>query len=164
MDLQQQFKKYFNELEGYGLRSERFYEEYYQGRGQDPEQMISWLRAAFLEGARIMAQDTLDTLGDYGTAVAGVDEPTYTATEMFDGARKNLEQYYRRVMPECYFMSELELKQHCNDMILALVGVDNVDDWWQSKNRAFKNRAPAGVFLEDPEKVYLYLTQHCSGQ
>jgi hypothetical protein len=160
IDLQQQFKKYFNELEAWGLRSERFYEEYYQGAGKDPERMISWLRAAFLEGALVMAQDTLNTLNDYGTAVSGVDKLTHTTTERFDGVRKNLEQYYRSVMPEYYFMSVSELRERCDGMIVALLGDDMADKWWQRPNLAMNSRTPADVFAENPLQVYTYLAGH----
>ena len=47
-----------------------------------------------------MADDTLDTLGDYGTAVAGIDEPKYNATQCFDKARENLEDYFDRVIED----------------------------------------------------------------
>lgn len=56
-NLNESFEKYFNELEGYHLRSERFYEEL---RSMTPERMVEWLRAAFIEGAKCAANDTLN--------------------------------------------------------------------------------------------------------
>lgn len=48
-DLDQKFEEYFHELEGFGLRSERFYDDV---RTADPEIMTRWLRAAFEQGAK----------------------------------------------------------------------------------------------------------------
>ena len=49
-------------------------------------------------------------------------------------------------------------------MILALVGIEFSDRWWDSPNRAFENQTPTNVFLENPERVYSYLISHCDGQ
>jgi len=56
IDLKKEFRKYFNELEGFGIRSEKFYDE---------------REAAYIAGARKMAEATLDPLNDYGCAVSG---------------------------------------------------------------------------------------------
>lgn len=56
------------------------------------------LLAAYWAGARHMAQDTLDTLGDYGTAVSGVETPLRNPTECFDAAHANLMVYYTQVL------------------------------------------------------------------
>lgn len=59
-----------------------------------------FLLAAYLAGARDMAQDTLDTLGDYGTAMCGVEAPLRNPTECFDAAHANLMVYYTRVLDD----------------------------------------------------------------
>lgn len=166
VDLDELFNQYFNQLESFGLRSERFYQDYYHSKGTDPDLMTKWLRAAFQEGARAMAQDTLATLGDYATACSGIDEQNYTATGAFDAAQENLESYYSDVFGKDWIgvtgsLSELEMKNECNRMLAALVGPLLVDNWWQSKNRAFDNQTPAGEWLRNPERVYRYLQSHC---
>jgi hypothetical protein len=94
-DVSEAFNNYFheNEGEGFSLRSERFYEEF----GPEAVKMVKWLKEAFNQGAQAMAQDTLSTLGDYGTAVAGV-EATRTPSQCFDSARENLNTYYAQVL------------------------------------------------------------------
>jgi len=95
--LAQKFEEYFNELEGFGLRAERFYDDVEHA---SPEQMKKWLYAAFIQGARTMAQDTVDTLRDYGTAVAGVEHIKYNATESFDNSADNLMVYYTKILDD----------------------------------------------------------------
>ena len=54
-------------------------------------------------------------------------------------------------------------KQRSNALLIALVGENLVDAWWNSKNKAFDNRTPAGQWIEDPESVYDYLMNHSGG-
>lgn len=100
IDLKAKFNEYFNELEGFSLRSERFYEEFESGimRGG---RILEWLEAAYMRGAQDMAQDTLDTLGDYAAAVAGIEEPRrfrFTPSECYDGVHQELMVYYTKVL------------------------------------------------------------------
>lgn len=97
INLKAKFKDYFNELEGYSFRSERFYAEFESGIMRE-KRILEWLEAAYLRGAQDMAQDTLDTLGDYATAVAGIDEPKRTPTEGYDAAHESLMVYYTKVL------------------------------------------------------------------
>lgn len=94
LDLQKAFNEYFLELEGYHLRCERFYNDVEMA---PPDRMVEWMQAAFMEGARAMANDTIDTLRDYGTSMAGIDSLVYTPTEAFDMAAENLEPYFRQL-------------------------------------------------------------------
>jgi hypothetical protein len=102
LDLQESFDLYFNELEGFGLRSERFLESLSAFTSKDAlaASMTLWLKAAYIRGARDMAQDTLDTLQDYGTACAGVDPAKYSLTDCFDKAHANLHIYYTQVLQD----------------------------------------------------------------
>lgn len=102
VDLKEKFDEYFHELEGYCLRSERFYEtlDAFTSKEALAASMRLWLEAAFIQGARAMAQDTLDTLLDYGTAVAGIDEPKRTPTESYDAAHASLHVYFTQVLKE----------------------------------------------------------------
>jgi hypothetical protein len=103
LDLQEKFEEFFYENEGFSLRAERFYDDYeysFKSGAPNPAIMVKWLQAAFYAGARTMAQDTLDTLGDYATAVAGVNHVQYTSEQAFDTARKNLMTYYTQLFDE----------------------------------------------------------------
>lgn len=103
-DLLARFDEYFNELEGYGLRSERFYDDMKYAKTahcKNRDELLKyWLRAAYLMGARQMATETLDVLGDWGTAMAGVREPLCNPTEKFDEVAAELELFYRDTFTE----------------------------------------------------------------
>ena len=64
------------------------------------EIMTEWLRSAYLAGARTLAQDSLDTLRDYGTAVAGCPEPRRNPTECYDAAADSLMVYYTQILDQ----------------------------------------------------------------
>lgn len=107
IDLKEQFLAYFNEQEGYGLRSERLHDDLIYivwnpgcTSAKRMEIVTKWMEAAYRQGARDMAQDTVDTLGDYATAVAGIDEVVYTREAAFDAAKDNLMVYYTQVLDE----------------------------------------------------------------
>ena len=100
-DLKFKFNEYFMTPEGFSFRAERFYDDVETQRfAQDATLMVKWLEAAFIEGCRTMAQDTLDTLGDYATSVAGIDELLYNRTQAFDAARENLMVYYTQILSD----------------------------------------------------------------
>lgn len=92
----EKFLEYFNESEGFCLRSERFYSEFI-GSDINPDTIVKWLEAAYTEGARAMADDTIHTLRQYGTATAGINQPLYTPTESYDHAAENLAAYYASI-------------------------------------------------------------------
>ena len=101
IDLKFKFNEYFMAPEGFSFRAERFYDAVESQRfAQDATLMVKWLEAAFIEGCRTMAQDTLDTLGDYATSVAGIDELVYNRTQAFDAARENLMVYYTQILSD----------------------------------------------------------------
>lgn len=83
IDLKEEFRKYFNELEGSGIRSERFYDE---------------REAAFIAGARAMAQDTLDTLDDYACATAGLNPELIKPETVYDRVSHGLQVYYTVIL------------------------------------------------------------------
>ena len=101
IDLKKKFEEYFNEQEGFGLRSERFYTDIESQRlREDAVLMTKWLEAAFIQGARAMAQDTVDTLRDYSTACAGIEYPHFTQSKAFGHAADNLMTYYTPLLQD----------------------------------------------------------------
>lgn len=98
LDLEEEFNSYLYEIENFGTREERLFEEFQSGMSY--ARMLQWLEASFKCGAKAIADDTLYTLGVYGTAVAGVNEKVYTSTKAMDAAAENLEYYYHRVFKE----------------------------------------------------------------
>lgn len=90
-----------------------FYEEQYPELGSNRAQAQAmgmegisvdvrdyWMREAYKQGARAMAQDVLDTLADYACAVEGLEPEMVTPAEIFDRARENLFCYTTRVLNE----------------------------------------------------------------
>lgn len=57
-----------------------------------------FVRAAYMEGARRMAQEMLDTLDAYACAVAGIEGAVVTPSEVFERARENLASYCKDVL------------------------------------------------------------------
>ena len=99
IDLKKKFQEYFYELEGFSLRSERFFDEFKFESAQE-QKIIKWLEAAYRQGACDMAQDTVDTLGDYAAAVAGLKSEMVTPDQVYDKARSSLIAYYNDVLDE----------------------------------------------------------------
>lgn len=103
INLDSKFDQWYNEIEGFGLRSERLADDISLIRSNaiTPEKRLEmvkrWLFAAYRQGASDMADDTLATLGDYGTACAGINEVVYTRTEAYDAAAESLREYYKVV-------------------------------------------------------------------
>ena len=90
INLEDEFNSWFNEVEVFGLRSERFFEQinHYRTRESQSELMITWLKAAYLHGIKTAARDSVKTLAVYSTAVEGVDSycKDYTMSGAFDAA------------------------------------------------------------------------------
>lgn len=100
IDLDEKFNEYFHELEGYALRSERFYDslDQFSDKAALAASMKLWLEAAFKEGARVMAQESVDALRDWATAFAGIDEVCYNRTQALDTAAESLMVYYTKIL------------------------------------------------------------------
>lgn len=84
-----------------------FFEEPYPALGKnramtflvnEKGQRDYWMRLAYMAGARMMAQDLLDTLADYAGAVEGLEPEMMTPSEVFDRARENLFAYTTQVL------------------------------------------------------------------
>ena len=97
LDLNAEFREYIDELEGFTLRSERFYAEFEAGIMRE-KRILEWMEAAYIAGAREMAQETLDILGDYACACAGLEPELIKPEEVYDRAHSNLMVYYTKVL------------------------------------------------------------------
>jgi hypothetical protein len=49
------------------------------------------------------------------------------------------------------------LKKKCDIILAAMLGEDNIEKWWQSRNKAFNMMTAQEQFDIDPEIVYNYL-------
>ena len=101
LDINEAFEKFFHELEGHSLRSERFYDDCEISDEQNRHRIMTlWAKELFNAGARAIAKDTLETLDDYATSMAGVDAVRYNLTEAFDIAAVDLHVYYNKILPK----------------------------------------------------------------
>lgn len=55
-------------------------------------------KLAFMAAARIVAQDTIDTLRDYATACAGLNKENVTPEQIYDRVAGSLMVYYTQVL------------------------------------------------------------------
>jgi len=99
MNIDRGFDTYLGELEGHSTRACRLYAEVEAGIMTE-QRIVEWMRAAYQQGARDIAQDTVDTLGDYACAMAGFPEVVYTHEAAFDVAKDSLMTYYTQVLDE----------------------------------------------------------------
>ena len=60
--LREKFQEYFHELEGYTLRSERFYDSLnaFTNKEALAASMVLWLEAAFIQGAKTSKKLNID--------------------------------------------------------------------------------------------------------
>lgn len=96
INLEDEFNSWFNEIETYCLRSERFYEEL---PSMTSHEMLGWLKAAYLHGIKTAAQDSVDTLRDYSTAMYGV-KYVVPADLAFDDSANNLQVYWNNIFKD----------------------------------------------------------------
>jgi hypothetical protein len=50
-----------------------------------------------------------------------------------------------------------------NKIVIALVGIKNADIWWHSPNKAFDNKTPFDVIIDDKNRIEKYLLSHLNG-
>ena len=102
INLEDEFNSWFNAVEVFGLRSERFFQEinYYRTREAQAELMITWLKAAYLHGIKTAARDSVDTLRDYSTSLADIDAYTYNPDEAYAACAVSLDVYWTDVLKD----------------------------------------------------------------
>lgn len=100
IDLDKRFDDWFNELEAFGLRSERFFDSLDQFKSKEGLQanLILWLKAAYLHGVRVAAEDSVEALLDYATACAGLEPKFSTLEEAYDHSAEELNAYWSNVL------------------------------------------------------------------
>ena len=56
-----------------------------------------------------------------------------------------------------------QLCEYANQLLIGLIGKDNLDAWWSSPNKAFDYTSPNDVWKTEPEKVIRLLRLQYSG-
>jgi len=89
-----------------------FYEEPYPDMGSnramiamrsfntDIDVLDFWMRQAYAQGARSMANETRCVLSDWAGAAEGLDPELFTPSEVFYRAELNLENFYKQLFGE----------------------------------------------------------------
>ena len=95
-DLREEFLKYMNEVKDFESKSEALH-EYSEAGIMKEKRILEWLEEAYIAGAKSMAQDTLDTLGDYACALAGCEKELIGPEEVYDKAHISLMVYYAQI-------------------------------------------------------------------
>lgn len=115
------FDEWFNEIEGFGLRSERFYSEIDPDSRTDGQALVSWLRAAYDIGA----------------------EHAQTYKDGYDAAMRIVKSTYADKFPNTYFihgdLGEVDENGLPNKiMIVPAYGVD----WFQIYEKTNETHGP----------------------
>ena len=89
LDLKKSFDEYFSSISKKVLCDKEV---------KDSRLIIEWIESAFYMGAKIIVQDTLDTLHDYSSFVSGITTPTYNPEQSFCNVADNLKIYYDKIL------------------------------------------------------------------
>lgn len=97
INLDDEFNSWFNAVEVFSLRSERFYEEL---PSMTSHQMLAWLKAAYLHGVKTAAEDSVKTLAEYSASLEGCNDVQYYPSQSFDVAADNLSAYWDDILKD----------------------------------------------------------------
>lgn len=62
--------------------------------------------------------------------------------------------------PVDFPISPATMRARCETLVIAMVGQELADKWWNSPNKAFDMRTPTDMWVEDFRKVHNYLMHH----
>lgn len=104
IDIRAKFQEWFQENEGYALRSERFYDSLTQFKTTESlaSSLILWLESAYMHGVETAATDSCDALLDCATALAGCHHESKTPAQSYDEAAKSLIEYWKEALGDDY--------------------------------------------------------------
>ena len=102
INLEDSFENWFHAVESYELKSERFYRVINEHRTREGQAklIVDWLKAAYMQGAKIAAQDSVDTLRDYSISLAGIGGFTYNPDEAYSACAVSLDCYWQDVFKD----------------------------------------------------------------
>lgn len=61
-------------------------------------------------------------------------------------------------------MNEKIMRERCEALVIAMVGKDLSDKWWNGPNKAFNNDTPEQTYSTAPDVVYAYLMKSAEGE
>lgn len=102
INLDNEFNSWFNAVEAFSLRSERFYEElnWCCTREGQSKLMLEWLKAAYLYGIKTAADDSVKTLQEYSTSLSSIDSFTYNPDEAYAACAVSLDMYWDDILKD----------------------------------------------------------------
>ena len=54
-------------------------------------------------------------------------------------------------------INEQVMRKRCEFLVIAMVGKELAEKWWNSPNKAFDGDTPEMMYSIDPSRVYAYL-------
>lgn len=66
--------------------------------------------------------------------------------------------------PVDFPISPENMRARCEALIVAMVGKDLTDRWWNGVNRAFGGDTPEQIYSVAPSAVYAYLMKSAEGE
>ena len=55
------------------------------------------------------------------------------------------------------------MRSRCEAIILSILGLEEANIWWNSKNTGLDGKTPNEIWEIDPEKVYRHVCGHVDG-
>jgi hypothetical protein len=55
------------------------------------------------------------------------------------------------------------MREHANQLLIGLIGRDNLNAWWKGANKAFDYKSPEEVWKTEPEKIIRLLRLQYNG-
>lgn len=66
--------------------------------------------------------------------------------------------------PVDFPISPATMRARCEALVIAMVGKELADKWWNGPNKAFCNDTPEQIYSVAPNTVYAYLMKCAEGE
>lgn len=66
--------------------------------------------------------------------------------------------------PVNFPISPSNMRARCEALVIAMVGREMADKWWNGPNRAFGGDTPEQIYSVAPSAVYAYLMKSAEGE
>lgn len=66
--------------------------------------------------------------------------------------------------PVDFPISPATIRARCEALVVAMVGQELADKWWNGPNKAFCGDTPAQIYSVAPSAVYAYLMKSAEGE
>lgn len=66
--------------------------------------------------------------------------------------------------PVDFPISPANMRARCESLVIAMVGKDLAEKWWNGPNKAFCGDTPEQIYSVAPSAVYAYLMKSAEGE